>query len=401
MAGGVGGETAGVVLALNAGSSSLKFSLRAATGEAPALAQGIVERINEAPHFVVRAATGAVVAERRWDDAAPFEAVLGHVLDWCEGQAGGDALAAAGHRVVHGGADHVRPERVSPALLEALDRLTPLAPLHEPHNLAPIRAIAALRPGLPQVACFDTAFHHTMPAVAARYAIPRRFEAEGIRRYGFHGLSYEWIARRLAVLDPALARGRVIVAHLGNGASLCAMKDGRSVDTTMGFTATDGLMMGTRSGEIDPGLVLHFQTRMGMSTAEVGDMLNRRSGLLGVSGIASDMRSLLASDAPEAGEAVALFVYRILRSAGALAASLGGLDGFVFTGGIGEHAAPVRAAVARGLGWLGAELDAGANESAAPVISPPASRLALRVIATDEEAMITAHTLACLAGGAD
>lgn len=386
------------ILALNAGSSSLKFSLRTVGDEIRLLSQGVIERINDAPHFSVRDTAGTVLDERHWESRPHFAELLGHVIDWCEDHLGDSRLIAVGHRVVHGGADHIGPEIVTEELLAALDKLTSLAPLHEPHNLAPIRAIAALRPRLTQVACFDTAFHHTMPDVAKRFAIPRHWEDEGIRRYGFHGLSYEWIARQLADIDPGLLQGRVIVAHLGNGASMCAMKDGRSIESTMGFTATDGLVMGTRCGEIDPGLVLHFITQLGMSAEDVGTMLNRESGLLGVSGISADMRELLASESLAARQAVELFVYRILRDVGALTAMLGGLDGMVFTGGIGEHAAPVRAMVAEGLGWLGAQLDVEANAASEPVISTPDSGIALRVIPTDEEAMITAHTYDLLEG---
>ena len=265
------------------------------------------------------------------------------MIGWAEGHLGADRLIAVGHRVVHGGPDHYRPERATAALLDALDRLTPLAPLHEPHNIAPIRAIAAARPNLLQVACFDTAFHHTMPKVATRFALPREYEQAGVRRYGFHGLSYEYIAGRLREIAPELAKGRVIAAHLGNGASLCAMLDGQSVDTTMGFTALDGLVMGTRSGNLDPGVILYLEQERGLSAKQVETLLYEQSGLLGVSGgLASDMRTLLASDDPHAKEAIELFVYRIAREIGALTSSLGGLDGLVFTAGIGEHAPEIR-----------------------------------------------------------
>jgi acetate kinase len=260
--------------------------------------------------------------------------------------------------------------------------------------LAPIRAIAAARPSLPQVACFDTAFHHDMPAVATRFALPREYEAQGVRRYGFHGLSYEYIAGRLGEIAPSLAAGRVIAAHLGNGASLCAMRGGRSVDTTMGLTAMDGLVMGTRCGELDPGVILYLEQERGMSPGEIGDMLNLRSGLLGVSGgLTSDMRGLLASPDPHAQEAVELFVYRIARQIGALTSSLGGLDGLVFTAGIGEHASEIRTMVAERLAWLGVKLDPDANVRNAGLISAPESGIEVRVIPTDEEAMIARHTL--------
>jgi acetate kinase len=390
---------ADAILTLNAGSSSLKFALfeTDGAGGVALILRGEIEGIATQPHFTARGgADGAVLADTRWPDAAgDFQALFKKVIDWAEAHVGEDPLIAVGHRVVHGGPDHARPERVTPELLAALERLTPLAPLHQPLNIAPIRAIAATRPDLPQVACFDTAFHHTMPAVAARFALPREYEAMGVRRYGFHGLSYQYIAGRLNEIAPDLAMGRVIVAHLGNGASLCALQQGRSIDTTMGFSALDGLMMGTRPGSLDPGVILYLLQERGMTASEVEDLLYRRSGLLGVSGdIASDMRTLLASIDRQAAEAVELFAYRIAREAGALASSLGGLDGIVFTAGIGEHAPPVRAAVCARLKWLGVVLDQAANERGDAVISAPSSRIEVRVIAADEERMIAQHTLA-------
>ena len=388
------------VLALNAGSSSIKFALFAARdseGLARA-AHGQIEGIGGTPHLRARDAAGAALAERDFAKGTAHEDLLGTLLDFVTEHLGGAALAAVGHRVVHGGTQFARPVLVTTAVLDALDALTPLAPLHQPHNLAPIRAIAAARPRLPQVACFDTGFHHDMPALATRFALPREMTEAGIRRYGFHGLSYEFIARRLRALAPELATGRVIAAHLGNGASLCAMADGRSVDTTMGFTALDGLMMGTRSGNLDPGVVLHLIEQRGMTAAAVEDLLYHRSGLLGVSGVSNDMRTLLASPDPHAAEAVDLFVFRIARETGALAASLGGLDGFVFTAGIGEHAAPVRADVCARLGWLGVRLDAAANARGEGRISAPDSAVAVWVIPTDEEGMIARHTMETLHG---
>ncbi|MDE2582063.1 MAG: acetate/propionate family kinase [Rhodospirillales bacterium] len=388
------------VLALNAGSSSVKFALFAvAAGEGlTRVAHGQIEGIGSAPHLLARDPAGGVLEERRFAAAATHEDLLGILIDFVTGHLGGRALAAIGHRVVHGGTRFHRPERVTAEVLEALDALAPLAPLHQPHNLAPIRAIAATRPAVPQVACFDTGFHHTMPALATSFALPHAMTEAGIRRYGFHGLSYEFIARRLRVLAPRLAAGRVIVAHLGNGASLCAMAGGRSVDTTMGFTALDGLMMGTRSGSLDPGVVLHLIAQRGMTAAAVEDLLYHRCGLLGVSGISNDMRTLLDSDDPLAAAAVDLFVFRIGREAGALASSLGGLDGFVFTAGIGEHAAPVRAAVCARLGWLGVRLDPAANARGEGLISAADSPVAVWVVPTDEEAMIARHTLETLQG---
>ena len=388
---------ADAVLTFNAGSSSIKFSLfELPEPDRLTLAfKGEVEGINSAPHFFVHAATGDVLAERRWAGSQPdFRSLLEMVIGWTENYLGNDRLIAVGHRVVHGGPDHDRPELVTPDLLAALDRLTPLAPLHVPHNLAPIRAIALARPKLAQVACFDTAFHHTMPIVATRFALPREYEAAGVRRYGFHGLSYEYIARQLREIAPGVARGRVIAAHLGNGASVCAMQDGRSIDTSMGFTALDGLVMGTRCGSIDPGVVLYLEQERGLSPKQVEDILYRRSGLLGVSGgISGDMRTLLASNDLHAKEAIDLFVYHIAREIGALTSSLGGLNGLVFTAGIGEHAPEVRARACALLKWLGAEIDPEANERNAALISSRGSRISIHVIPTDEEAMIAQHTL--------
>ena len=385
------------VLALNAGSSSVKFALFeiGGAGALTRVAHGQIEAIGSAPHFHAEDAAGEVLADEAWQ-AGTQESLLSSLLGFVDGHLGADRLRAAGHRVVHGGTDFTRPAMVNDAVLGALEALAPLAPLHQPHNLAPIRAIAAARPGLPQVACFDTAFHHTMPTLATRFALPPEYEARGVRRYGFHGLSYEFIARRLARLAPRLLAGRVIVAHLGNGASLCAMRGGRSVDTTMGFTALDGLVMGTRCGAIDPGVVLHLIARLGMRAQAVEDLLYNRSGLLGVSGISNDMRALLGSDARRAREAVALFVFRLAREAGALAGTLGGLDGLVFTAGIGEHAPAIRQMACERLGWLGVRLDAAANARGEAVVSAPDSQVEVRVIPTNEEEMIARHTLEAL-----
>jgi acetate kinase len=385
------------VLALNAGSSSLKFAVfRNDEGKIAPVSKGELEGIGTAPHFVARDAIGATVHEKRWPEGATpaFAVLLGELLDWIDHHLVDDKLIATGHRVVHGGSAYTAPVLVTDRVLEALEKLTPLAPLHQPHSLAPMRAISTLRPGLPQVACFDTAFHHTMPAVATRFALPRDYEDEGVRHYGFHGLSYEYIARHLREVAPRLAAGRVIVAHLGNGASLCAMQAGRSVDTTMTFTALDGLMMGTRCGAIDPGVLLYMSQQKNMSPKEIEHVLYEKSGLLGVSGVSGDMRVLLASDLPRAREAVELFVFRIVRETAALAASLGGLDGFVFTAGIGEHAPEIRAAVCERLRWLG--VVPGRNV-AGSCISAPDSTVAVHVIPTDEEAMIGQHTLEALA----
>ena len=387
---------ADAILTLNAGSSSLKFSLFeiAQDRQLRLASEGQVEGIGIAPHFVAKSPNGATLAERRWPEINPdYDALVEQVMSIAESHLGDDKLIAVGHRVVHGGPDHDRSQRVTTDLLTALDKLTPLAPLHEPHNIAPMRAIAKARPNLPQVACFDTAFHHGMPIVATRFALPRQYEAEGVRRYGFHGLSYEYIAGRLRELAPDLARGRVIAAHLGNGASLCAMQGGRSVDTTMGFTALDGLVMGTRSGSLDPGVILYLEQQHGMDAEAVEKLLYNQSGLLGVSGISSDMRTLLASTESRAGDAIELFVFRIAREIGALTASLNGVDGLVFTAGIGEHAPEIRAAVVNRLGWLGAVLDQAANARGDLLISKPESRIALCVVPTSEETMIARHTL--------
>ncbi len=392
------------VLTLNAGSSSIKFSLFEvqSVDELVLASKGEVEGIGSAPHFVARDSKGKILSERNWTRPdQDFGSLLEEVVAWTESHLGADTLIAVGHRVVHGGPDHDRPERVTPELLGLLDRLTPLAPLHEPHNLAPIRAIHAIRPTLPQVACFDTAFHHSLPKVATRFALPREFEAAGVRRYGFHGLSYEYIARRLKKLAPELASGKVIAAHLGNGASLCAMQGGRSIDTTMGFTALDGLMMGTRCGAIDPGVILYLEQERSMTARQVEDLLYQKSGLLGVSGgISSDMRTLLASSDIHAREAIELFVFRIAREIGALTFSLGGLDGIIFTAGIGEHAPQIRAQVCERLRWLGVHLDDEANTRDAGVISSAQSRIVVRVIPTDEEAMIARHTFDIVRGSA-
>ena len=386
------------VLVLNGGSSSLKL---AAFGVPPAdrapLLRGQVEGIGGQPQLLLRDDRGAVLAQQRFPaEGFDHRAAVLHLRQAMAGWLATHQVVAIGHRVVHGGDRPAAAERVDAALLDALAALEPLAPLHQPHNLAPIRAIAALSPALPQVACYDTAFHRTQPALATQFALPRRFAAEGIRRYGFHGLSYEFIAGRLAGLDPALAQGRVIVAHLGNGASLCAMQAGRSIATTMGFTAADGLMMGTRCGSLDPGVLIHLMDRHGMGARELEALIYRRSGLLGVSGLSQDMRSLRASDAPEAAEAIALYVYRILREIGSLAAALGGLDGLVFTAGIGENDAATRAAVCEGCAWLGLRLDAARNRAGGPRISADGSAVSAWVVPTDEERMIARHTLAAI-----
>lgn len=391
-----------MVLSINAGSSSLKFALaKALPGREPVrTAHGVIEGIGTAPHLVVHDIKGHILNERHWDKTQhqDHDVFLTALFDWVDTQIGPDRLIGVGHRVVHGGLHFTRPVLVDAATLDLLEALVPLAPLHQPHNLAAIRTIGAARPELPQVACFDTAFHAGQLAVATRFAIPRALEAEGVRRYGFHGLSYEYGARLLAQIDPDMARGSLVVAHLGNGASLCAIRNGQSIDTTMGFTALDGLMMGTRCGALDPGVILYLQQTKGLSAAQVQHLLYEQSGLLGVSELSSDMRDLEARpDLPAACEAIALFVYRVVREAGALASVMGGLDGLVFTGGIGEHSAAVRADVCRGLSWLGVALDPQANVRGDAVISTPQSAIKVRVIATDEEHMIATHSCALIA----
>ncbi len=391
---------ANAVLTINAGSSSIKFALFELVNGLTQRAVGVVENIGAAPHLRIRTG-GQVALERRWPDHAPLdhEALLGQVLDWVETHLGADRLVAAGHRIVHGGEDFTAPARLDEAAMVRLALLNQLAPLHEPHNLAAVRAVMKLRPNLPQIGCFDTAFHHTMPPLATRFGLPRHFHDEGVRRYGFHGLSYEYIASQLPAAAPHLADKRVIVAHLGNGASMCALQAGKSIDSTMGFTALDGLMMGTRCGSIDPGVLIYLAQARGMSADEITTLLYKKSGLLGVSGISSDVRALLADPRPEAAEALDLFAYTVARHTGALVAVLGGLDGFVFTAGIGEHAAPLRAAICQRLAWLGVEISAQANEGSESAISTPDSQVEVRVIPTNEGLMIARHAVALLGLG--
>ena len=386
------------VLVLNAGSSSLKFALFDAGSSLTANVRGEIESLDAIPHMRACDRSGASLAERRWSpgEARDFGAVLRALLKFIDDQLRGAKLIAVGHRVVHGGGDYVAPAIVTTDVLTKLTALIPLDPLHLPNNLAPIPAIAAERPALAQVACFDTAFHHTMPAQASRFALPRALTEAGVRRYGFHGLSYEFIAGHLRARAPALARGKVIAAHLGAGASLCALKDGASVATSMGFSVLDGLVMATRCGTLDPGVVLYL-AQQGRTVAEIEDILYRRSGLLGVSGISGDMRVLIASDDPRAREAIDLFTYRAATEIGGLVSALGGLDGLVFTAGIGERAPTIRAEICERLSWLGVRLDPAANGANAERISSQDSKIEVRVIATDEEMTIARHTSAAIA----
>ena len=395
------GADQGSILALNAGSSSLKFALFAAVPALPALVRGEISDLTSSPHLLAYDEAGTPVAERHWPMSGEqsFTDALNALLDLVDAAPGHDRLRAVGHRIVHGGTEHIAPERLTPALLIALEALIPLDPIHMPHNLAPIRAVEKSRPDMEQFACFDTAFHHTMPLVAQRFSLPRSICDAGVRRYGFHGLSYEYIAGRLARELPALAQGRVIAAHLGAGASLCALAKGVSVATTFGISVLDGLMMATRCGSLDPGVIFYLG-RLGHSLAEMEDMLYNQSGLLGVSGISGDIRVLLASAEPHAREALELFTYRIALEVGAMASALGGVDGIVFTAGIGQHAPAIRAAVCERLGWLGVRLDQAANDAGAFRISSEESQIDVRVMATDEEAMIARHVLA-ITGAAD
>ena len=386
-----------VILALNAGSTSLKFSLFAITRDTDSLSllyRGGVEGLGSETRFLVYNAMG----QRQEDEQLTAKTAISHedalnvLLEWIERHEAGLRLIAAGHRVVHGGTLFSAPVLVDASVLTYLEQLVPLAPLHQPHNLTAIRSIAKIRPDIPQVACFDTAFHHTQPAVAQAFALPREVTALGVKRYGFHGLSYEYIASVLPSYVGESSDGHVVMAHLGGGASMCALRGRRSVGTSMGFTALDGLPMGTRCGALDPGVVLYLLSEQRMALSAVTDLLYHRSGLLGVSGESSEMRELLASDSPYAAEAIDLFVYRIRRELGSLVAVLGGLDVLVFTGGIGEHAVPIRARICKDAQWLGVRLNEEANRTDGPKISADDSAVTVWVIPTDEDMMITRHT---------
>jgi acetate kinase len=393
----------GVVFVLNAGSSSIKFAVYSADGQQlDRVARGEIEAITAAPRFHAQDAAGTEIDTKLWPDGATpsIPRQIAALIDWIEHRLGHGKLVAAGHRVVLGGLEHTAPALVDAALLERLRALVPLAPVHQPRNLEPIEVLARLHPKLKQVACFDTAFHRTMPEIAQLYGLPRKLTAEGARRYGFHGLSYEYIARVLPGIDKRAAIGRTVVAHLGSGASMCALVGGRSVATTMGFSPLSGMVMGTRPGELDPGVVLWLMQAKGMNLDEVETMLYHDCGLKGVSGLSGDVRDLLASHDPQAKLAIDLFVYRLCWELGALAAAAGGLDALVFTAGIGEHAWPVREAVCRRATWLGIELDESANRSGKQRISTAASPVSVFVIPTDEELMIATHTLAIATGQA-
>ena len=385
-----------VILVLNAGSSSLKFSIFnvGAARVLSAMAVGQIEGLGTAPRLKAKGADGSVIADEQWttSEVANHGQALQEIATLLRARFAGQELVGVGHRVVHGGPDYSAPLLITPPAMETLATFVPLAPLHQPHNLAAIRAVAEARPELPQVACFDTAFHRTQETVAQLYGLPYEYYERGIRRYGFHGLSYEYIAATLPELAPEIASGRVIVAHLGSGASMCAIDNGRSVGSSMGFTALDGLLMGTRPGNLDPGIILYLLQQEGMSARDVESMLYKRSGLLGLSGIGNDMRVLQESDSPRARLAIDHFVYRISRELGGLTAVLGGIDAFVFTAGIGENSAYIRRLVCEQAKWLGIDLDPAANEQGGPRISSVDSKVSAWVVPTNEELMIARHT---------
>jgi acetate kinase len=384
-----------MVLVTNAGSSSVKFQVFGieANGALKRQIKGQMDGVGSRPRLRVTAADGAVLVDRTYENKTvpDVTAALATAGAWLREELKIDPVAI-GHRVVHGGPDYDKPVRVDQNVLARLEKYVSLAPLHQPYNLAPMRSILARYPNLPQVACFDTAFHRGHGDLADRYAIPETLYAEGVRRYGFHGLSYEYIASILPDVAPDVATRRVIVAHLGSGASMCALDNGRSVESSMGFTALDGLPMGTRPGQIDPGVVLYLISEKGMAPADVQNFLYRECGLKGLSGISNDMRELQVSDDPRAARAIDYFVYRASLFAGALAAALQGVDALVFTAGVGENSAPVRAAITEKLAWLGVSIDTDANAKHARLISRPESRVAVYVLPTDEELMIARHT---------
>jgi acetate kinase len=385
------------IAVINAGSSSIKFALFSADNE-ELLFRGQIESIGLKPRLKIRDTAGATVAEQTWPpEGFDHAAATREIVKAANALLVGSKVIAVGHRVVHGGMKYGVPLRIDVDAMRELERLIPLAPLHQPHNLAPIRAIIEHAPRLPQIACFDTAFHYGQSAIVQSFALPRSYAAEGVRRYGFHGLSYEYVAAEMRRVEPDMADARLIIAHLGNGASLCAIHRGQSIASTMGFTAVDGLVMGTRCGTIDPGVILYLMDQHGLDARAIEDLIYRKSGLLGVSGISSDMRILRASSAPEAAEAIALFVHRIVREIGSLAAALGGLEGIVFTAGIGENDPATRAEVADGCAWLGLTLDPNRNVAGIGRISSDSSHIRAWIVPTNEELMIARHTAALVA----
>ena len=383
------------IVVLNAGSSSLKFSLFSIRAKDLELeSHGQIEGIDTSPHFIAQDRAGKAVGEKSWGEgvALGHDGALDYLMAYLQEALAGDRLTGVGHRVVHGGLEYSQPVRLNRDVLLALEEFVPLAPLHQPHSLAPIRLLLERMPELPQVACFDTAFHRTNPEIAQMYALPTEMHAQGVRRYGFHGLSYEYIASVLGKFDVRAATGRTVVLHLGNGSSMCALQSGKSVASSMGFTAVEGLPMGTRCGALDPGVILYLMDQRGMDASAIEKLIYNQSGLLGVSGISSDMRVLLASADPRAKLAIDLYVYRIDRELGSLAAALGGLDAIVFTAGIGEHGAEIRERVCHGASWLGVEVDSAANAAGGPRISAANSAVSAWVIRTNEELMIARHT---------
>jgi len=383
------------IAVLNAGSSSLKYSVFGERGDKLELiARGQAECLYTAPRFVAKDGTGKALGDESWGDGATLghDGALDHLLAFLRAEFAEHRLVGVGHRVVHGGTEYTRPVRVDATILAALEKYVPLAPLHQAHNLAPIRDLLVRSPQLPQVACFDTAFHSGAPPVSQAFALPKAITDRGVRRYGFHGLSYEYIAHVLPQHDERAAKGKTVVLHLGNGASMCAIAGGRSIASTMGFTAADGLPMGTRCGNLDPGVILYLMDELKMDARAIEKLIYQQSGLLGMSGISSDMRTLEASDAMAATAAIDVFVYRIGRELGSLAAALGGLDAIVFTAGIGENSRSLRERVCRDAAWLGVELDTAANERNGPCISTAGSRVSAWAIPTNEELMIARHT---------
>ncbi|WP_426610749.1 acetate/propionate family kinase [Bradyrhizobium sp. McL0616] len=384
------------VLVLNAGSSSIKFGLFEISAAEPVLlCKGLLDEHEAKPRLMVKSPAGEDLFEKhRTAEDTDGDHLFADVLAFIEDRFG--SLRTVGHRIVHGGPNYSGPVELTEDVYAKLEALTPLAPLHQPRCLAPVHAIRGMRPALTQIACFDTAFHHGLAPPASCFAIPRRFEERGIRRYGFHGLSFEYVAGRLAEIAPELAGRRTVIAHLGNGASLCALHDGRSVDTTMGLTPLDGLVMGTRCGTIDPGVLLYLQQHERMSVEDVEHLLYHESGLLGVSGISADMRTLLASEETAAQEAVDLFTFRVAQEVAVMANTLGGMDCLVFTGGIGEHAREIRSAIGERLGWLGVRMNAAANDAARERIGGGESAVDVLVIPTNEELTIARHCAAVL-----
>jgi acetate kinase len=386
------------ILTLNAGSSSIKFAVYDLVADGPELrVKGQVEGIGTTPHFIAKSVDGRLLAESWWEPAG--DGTSGHgrafqqIWSWLGDAADGGRILAIGHRVAHGGETYAEPVLIDDAAIRELTRLIPLVPLHQPNNLAAIRAVAADHPDLPQVACFDTGFHRGRPRVTEQFGLPRALLERGVKRYGFHGLSYEYIVGRLAELAPELADGRVVVAHLGSGCSMTAIKAGRSIDTTMSFSALDGVPMGTRCGVLDPGVLLFLMREDGLGVEALERLLYKESGLLGLSGVSNDLRDLHASDDPRAAEAIDFFVYRIGQTLGALCASIGGLDALVFTAGVGENDAEIRARVCADAAWLGIAIDPEANRAGATRISPEGQAPSVWVIPTDEERMIARHTL--------